>query len=138
MRRSKRSKHKPAFMFDTAAGSHLPRPYRPAVLVAQAILPDFHDCTEDDSVAKPPVEKHNSAGEEDISGSSAFEFSTAKSADTSTDQCSFDRLVYLINNRDRIVSNDGCSSPLFRLFTRGRKRTQIFHIKSQASNLTSR
>jgi hypothetical protein len=57
---------------------------------------------------------------------------------TSADQCSFDLLVYLINNRDRIVSNDGCSSPLFQLFTRGRKRTQIFHIKSQASNLTSR
>ena len=80
----------------------------------------------------------DSAGEENISGSSAFEFSTAKSADTSTDQCSFDLLVYLINNRDRIVSNDGCSSQLFRLFTRGRKRPQIFHIKSQASNLTSR
>ena len=141
MRRSKCSKHKPAFMFDTAAGSHLTRPYRPAVLVAQAVLPDFHVCTQDDSVAKPPVEttqEHNSAGEENISGSSAFEFSTAKSADTSTDQCSFDLLVYLINNRDRIVSNDGCSSQLFRLFKRGRKRPQIFHIKSQASNLTSR
>jgi hypothetical protein len=86
-------------MFDTAAGSHLTRPYRPAVLVAQAILPDFHVCTQDDSVAKPPVEttqEHNSAREENISGSSAFEFSTAKSADTSTDQCSFDLLVYLI------------------------------------------
>jgi hypothetical protein len=49
-----------------------------------------------------------------------------------------DLLVYLISNRDRVVSNDGCSSPFFRLFTRGRKRTQIFHIKSQASSLTSR
>jgi hypothetical protein len=48
-----------------------------------------------------------------------------------------DLLVYLIRNRDRVVSNDGCSSPLFRLFTRGKKRTPIFHIKSQASNLTS-
>jgi hypothetical protein len=50
----------------------------------------------------------------------------------------FDLLVYLINNRDRVVSNDGCSSPFFRLFTRGRKKTQIFHVKSQASSLTLR
>ena len=128
-------------MFDAAAGSHLTRPYRPAVLVAQAILPDFHVCSQGDSVAKLPLRRlrnHDSVGGEGISGSSAFEFSTAKSADTSADQCSFDLLVYLINNRDRVVSNDGCSSPFFRLFTRGRKRTQIFHIKSQASNLTSR
>jgi len=46
MRRSKRSKHKPAFMFDAAAGFHLTRPYRRAVLVTQAILPDFHVCSQ--------------------------------------------------------------------------------------------
>jgi hypothetical protein len=51
---------------------------------------------------------------------------------------SFDLLVYLINNRDRVVSNDGCSSPFFRLFTRGRRSAQIFHIISHASNLISR
>ena len=77
MRRSKRSKHKPAFMFDTAAGSHLTRPYRPAVLVAQAILPDFHVCSQGDCVAKLPLRRlrnHDSVGGEGISGSSVLNF----------------------------------------------------------------
>jgi hypothetical protein len=44
-------------MFDAAAGSHLARPYWLAVLVAQAILPDFHVCAQGDSVAKLPLRR---------------------------------------------------------------------------------
>jgi hypothetical protein len=76
MRRSKRSKHKPAFMFDAAAGSHLARPYWLAVLVAQAILPYFHVCSQV-ILLKTPVETtqdQDFVGGEGISGSSAFEF----------------------------------------------------------------
>jgi hypothetical protein len=64
-------------MFDAAAGSHLARPYRAAVLVAQAILRDFHVCTQGDCVAKLPLRRlrnHDSVGGEGISGSSVLNF----------------------------------------------------------------
>ena len=64
-------------MFDAATGAHLTRPYRPAVLVDHAILPDFHVCSQGDCVAKLPLRRlrnPDSVGGAGISGCSVLNF----------------------------------------------------------------
>jgi hypothetical protein len=68
---------------------------------------------------------------EGISGSSVLFLKQSPPTHRQTNVSSY-LLLYLIKNGDRIVSKVGCSS-----IHKRQKENAEFHIKSQASNLTS-